>query len=297
MPMHDVQVGDSLGLQRDDVVVCIPVFGGYDHFTQCFASVLRHTAPEIAILVCDDASVEPRFPAFVRTTLEAGKWPNAVYYLRQPVNVGFVANVNAAFEAAAPADVIILNSDTIVSEGWLPGMRAAAYCDSRVATATALTNAGTIVSVPHRNHPVPSLPADATVDGVAAAIRRTSPRLYPDLPTCVGHCVYIRRPALELVGHFDLAFSPGYEEEVDFSQRCVVHGMRHVLADDVFVFHRYGGSFGGTEDVRQLRRDHHRSLAHATRSTIHGSARSPLTPGRDWPLRWASRVGRSAGHR
>ncbi len=137
------------------------------------------------------------------------------------------------------------------------GLRAAAYSDSKVATATALTNAGTIVSVPHRNRQSPSLPADAAVDGVAAAIRRTSPRLYPDIPACIGHCVYIRRPALELVGPFDLWFSPGYEEEVDFSQRCVVHGMRHVLADDVFIFHREGGSFGDTEDVKELRRRHH----------------------------------------
>ena len=32
------------------------------------------------------------------------------------------------------------------------------------------------------------------------------PRLRPDLPTCIGHCVYIRRSAIELVGEFDLEF-------------------------------------------------------------------------------------------
>lgn len=259
--MHDVQVDERLGLRRGDVVVCIPVYGGYELFTQCFGSVLRHTDPEVPILVCDDASVEPRFPEFVRNTLETGDWPHDVRYLRQPSNGGFVANVNAAFAVAAPADVIILNSDTIVSDGWVQGLYAAAYSDSKVATATALTNAGTIVSVPHRNHSVGSLPADATVDGVAAAIRRASAKLYPDLPACVGHCVYVRRQALDLVGQFDLWFSPGYEEEVDFSQRCAIHGMRHVLADDVFIFHRHRGSFGSAEDVEELRRKHHEVIA------------------------------------
>ncbi len=53
----------------------------------------------------------------------------------------------------------------------------------------------------------------------------------------------MRRSALELVGDFDEAFAPGYEEEVDFSQRCIRHGLSHVLADDVFVLHYGGGSF------------------------------------------------------
>ena len=59
-------------------------------------------------------------------------------------------------------------------------------------------------------------------------------RLRPTIPTAVGHCVYIRRHALDLVGGFDETFSPGYGEEVDFSQRAVAHGFRHVCADDVF---------------------------------------------------------------
>ena len=113
------------------------------------------------------------------------------------------------------------------------------------------------MSVPHRNHPDPGIPADTTVDTLAQGIRQASGRLYADLPTCVGHCVYIRRSALELVGPFDVAFSPGYEEEVEFSQRCLIHGLRHVLADDVFVLHRHGGSFGRSERVEQLRRDNH----------------------------------------
>jgi glycosyltransferase involved in cell wall biosynthesis len=76
------------------------------------------------------------------------------------------------------------------------------------------------------------------------------------LPTAIGHCFYIRRAALELVGEFDPAFSPGYGEEVDFSQRCLLHGMIHVLADDVWVRHRGEGSFSGR--AAELREEHER---------------------------------------
>ena len=54
--------------------------------------------------------------------------------------------------------------------------------------------------------------------------------------------MYVRRHALIWSASFDLAFSPGYGEEVDFSQRCLLHGLVHVAADDVFVLHHAGGS-------------------------------------------------------
>ena len=74
--------------------------------------------------------------------------------MRQPRTAGFPANVNAAFAAAAPADVVVLNSDCVVAAGWLGGHDArAAHSDALVATASALTNHGTILSVPERNRP------------------------------------------------------------------------------------------------------------------------------------------------
>ena len=122
-----------------------------------------------------------------------------VYYLRRERNLGFPANVNGAFDLTAPADVVVLNSDVVVAEGWLEGMREAAYADSRVATATALTNHGSLVSVPNRR-PVPALPAEWSLDAASAVVRARSLKLRPRLPTAIGHCIYVRRSALELVG-------------------------------------------------------------------------------------------------
>lgn len=260
MPFQELEPGQRLVSQRDQVVVCIPVFGAYDLFADCLLSVLRHTPGDVTLLVCDDASPDQRIKGLVEDAVREGHWPHAVYYLRQDRNVGFVQNVNSAFDAVAPADVVLLNSDCVVATEWLVRLRDAAFSESRIATATALSNAGTIVSVPHRNRPVPRLPDDMTPDRMAERVGRTSLRLRPDLPTCIGHCTYIRRSAVELVGPFDLAFSPGYEEEVDFSQRCLLHGLRHVLADDVFVFHRHMGSFGSGVEANRRREDRHRMI-------------------------------------
>ena len=160
MNVRWIQPGATLGTQRGDVVVCIPVYGGHEHFVGCLRSVLTHTAPDVPILVCDDASPDPRSAEFVRKLADVEESDHDLYYLRRERNLGFPANVNGGFALAAPADVVVVNSDVVVGEKWLEGLRDAAYVDSRVATATALTNHGSLVSVPDRK------PARATPSGV-----------------------------------------------------------------------------------------------------------------------------------
>lgn len=240
--LSELSVGERLDVERGEVVVCIPVYGAPELFAECLTSVLAHTPTDIPILIADDASPDPAIRTFV-DSLE-NLLQHDVSYLRQAENLGFPGNVNTAFAAAAPADVIVLNSDCVVATGWLQGLRRAAVSDALVATASALTNHGTILSVPERNRPRAGLPQDQDLDHAAGTVLAHSLRIYPHLPTAIGHCMYVRRRALDLVGDFDLAFSPGYGEEVDFSQRCVLHGLMHVAADDVFVLHHAGGSFG-----------------------------------------------------
>ncbi len=255
-----LQLGAKTGAQRGEVVVCIPVYGAHEFFVGCLGSVLAHTPVDVRILVADDASPDNRTIDFVRRLDEAGSIEHQILYLRREVNVGFPANVNGAFGVCAPADVVILNSDCVVAEGWLEGMREAAYCDSTVATVTALTNHGSLVSIPARG--IPSvLPQDWNVDRAAAAVRASSLRLRPRLPTAIGHCILVRRSALELVGDFDLTFSPGYGEEVDFSQRCLERGLCHVVADDVFVLHHGSGSFSRNGNRSAIQDEHERIVA------------------------------------
>ena len=234
--------GESLGVARGETVVCIPVFEARSLFEQCLRSVAEHT-DAVTVLVADDASTDPGIEAFARRV--AGEAPHlSLAYARQPVNAGFVRNMNDAFAACAPADVVILNSDVVVPAGWLARLREAAYSDALVATASTLTNHGTLLSVPERNRPSSQPPDGLSLTECDAAISGGSLRLRPRIPTGIGHCLYVRRSALDLAGAFDETFSPGYGEEVDFSQRCVQRGLVHVVADDLFVYHRGGASFG-----------------------------------------------------
>jgi GT2 family glycosyltransferase/glycosyltransferase involved in cell wall biosynthesis len=253
MPLVHAHSTDEARQILDNVpspVVVIPVFNGFDDVVRCYESVLAHTPSTHAVLVVDDCGAD-RAPIDILDKV-ADRLDQLVVVLHRETNGGFVRACNDAFAATPGNDVILLNSDCAVGPQWLERMSAAAASSSLVATVTALTNHGTIVSVPVRNTPDDRLPGGMEVDAAAIAVAEASLQLRPTLPTAIGHCVLIRRLALDLVGGFDEAFGTGYGEEVDFSQRALQRGLRHVCADDVLVYHRGGASFGaGATDQQQ----------------------------------------------
>ncbi len=235
--------------------VVVPVYNAYEDVLECVDSLLKTTPAEVPVLVLDDASTDERIFQSLTTFAAAGR----LLYVRKPMNTGFVDTVNLAFTASAPRDVVVINSDVVVPPGWLERLRSAAYHRSNIATATPLTNWGTIVSVPCRNKPVPI--EGMTVEEIDARVQENSLRLYPIIPTAIGHCVYFKRAALDLVGYLDETFSPGYGEEVDWSQRAVLLGFSHVVADDLFIYHKGSRSFGETgTDARIRLRESHEKL-------------------------------------
>jgi glycosyltransferase involved in cell wall biosynthesis/GT2 family glycosyltransferase len=250
-----IDASARVSASRGDVVLCIPVYGAHSEFVECVRSVLAHSPSTVRILVADDASPDDRSLRFLQELDDAVELEHEILYTRSEENRGFVLTVNDAFERVAPADVIVVNSDCLVTVGWFVSMTRAAGASTLVATVSVFTNHGTILSLPHRNRPQPDLPQTLDLERAAKLIHSQSLHLLPQVPTVVGHCFYVRRAALDLVGPFDEAFSPGYGEEVDFAQRCVLHGLVHVVADDAFVLHKGSASFavdGAPNPVKQL---------------------------------------------
>jgi glycosyltransferase involved in cell wall biosynthesis/GT2 family glycosyltransferase len=268
------------GFSPEAPVVVVPVFNAYDDVIECIDSLLATTPQDTPILILDDASTDER----IASTLEPLSRRRGFAYVRKSANSGFVNSANLAFEWCVPHDVVLVNSDVIVPPEWLERLRVAAYHRSTIATATPLTNHGTIVSVPYRNKPVPNLVEGMTTVQADARIREASFKLRPIIPAAVGHCIYFKRAALDTVGCFDQVFSPGYGEEVDFSQRAVAAGFSHVVADDLFVFHKGSRSFRaqGQEARQSLQTSHEQIIGtrypwyHHWVNSVKGDLQSPL---------------------
>jgi GT2 family glycosyltransferase len=140
-------------------------------------------------------------------------------------------------------DIIILNSDTVVTNHWLDKMKRAAYNDAAVGSVTALTNNGTIASVPYFNIDN-VLPPNYTIQEFADLVEKVSNKSYPILPTAVGHAMFIKREVIERVGLLDeLNFGKGYGEEEEYSSRIIKNGYKNVVADDTFIYHHGSTSF------------------------------------------------------
>jgi glycosyltransferase involved in cell wall biosynthesis/GT2 family glycosyltransferase len=243
------------------VDVVVAVFGGAQHLAKLFPSLLEHTDLERHRIV---AVVDGPQPDGVVSQLEsfASAAGAALVRLDQADNRGYVASVNAGMRASQSRDVILLNTDTVVTRGWVEKLQRAAYSAPQVASATPLSNRATICSVP-RGNVDNDLPGGFDIDGFAELVERVSVGEYPRLPTGVGMCLYLKRAALLDIGLFDEAtFGHGYGEESDWCFRALRAGWDHVADDATFVFHAGRGSFGtrrrqlATRAGRAMRRLH-----------------------------------------
>jgi GT2 family glycosyltransferase len=220
------------------ISVVIPVYNAPDEVECCLRSVRATVPPGTQVIVIDDASPDVTTRALLETWAQMSI-PGWVFKANAH-NLGFVATANRGMQLSQN-DVVLLNSDTEVTQGWLQGLHKCLASDSSIATATPWTNNGEIVSIPEfcQANPIPPDP-----QAVARVLGEQCTVTYPDMPTAVGFCMAISRSAIEQIGLFDAElFGRGYGEENDFSMRVVQAGLRNVLCSDVYVVHLGGRSF------------------------------------------------------
>lgn len=228
------------------VDIIIPVYNGYEDIQLCMESILKYTdlTKNRVILVNDkspDERILPLLQGYVREHIEL---------IDSPVNEGFSASVNKGM-CASDTDVILLNSDTIVTKNWVEKIAACAYHDAETGTVTPLSNSATLCSTPVMCQDN-KVPENVTIDEYAKIIERCSLKAYPRITVAVGFCMFIKREVIDLVGLFDgKTFERGYGEENDFCNRAEQYGYKHVMCDDTFIYHKGTVSFL-TEEKQRL---------------------------------------------
>jgi GT2 family glycosyltransferase len=225
--------------------VVVPIYNAYEHLERCLYSLFKHQDMYRIILI-DDCSTDKRVKELLQILQEhKGKRFEIV---ENEANVGFVKTANRGMQMVK-GDVILLNSDTIVTSGWARKMMACAYANDRVGTVTPFTNVGGETSIPEFGQ-ANEIPAGLTIDSFAELVEKCSFNRFPELVTAIGFCMYVRRAVIDEIGYFDEKnFGRGYGEENDFSMRAIRKGYKNVLCDNTFVFHKVGASFGHARDA------------------------------------------------
>lgn len=227
-------------LQRG-VSVIVPVYNAAEETERCLKSLVEQTSQASRIIIIDDASPDPR----IKEVLSRFADIKGIDVVRNETNLGYVRTCNHGIELAGSDDVVLLNSDTEVSQRWLQNLRLAAYSRPNVATVTPLSDNAGVFSVPEINV-TNSAPAGFSHGDMARLVLQSSRAMFPSVPTGNGFCLYIRRDAIERIGSLDAeAFPRGYGEENDFCLRALRAGLINIVDDRTYVHHVRSASFLG----------------------------------------------------
>jgi GT2 family glycosyltransferase/glycosyltransferase involved in cell wall biosynthesis len=250
-----------------DIAIVVPVHNARDDVEKCLLSIFENGGYS-RLVVIDDASDEP-----TASMLDALARRRDFTLIRNPTNLGYTKSINIGQRNSGDADaVVILNSDTVVTAGWIEQIRRAFNANPKVGIVGPWSNAATYQSVPSvkdsdGQFAINQLPAGISADDWAIAVGGRTPT-YPRVPIINGFCFSVRSKVFDAIGMFDeVAFPIGYGEENDFCLRAADAGFEIAVADNAFVFHGKSKSFGPD------RRKHLAAAGRAALDKKHGRAK------------------------
>ena len=225
-----------------DIIVC--VHNALEDARRCLASILLHTSLPYHLILVDDGSGEET-ARFLKEFAE--QYPE-ILLMRNDDAQGYTFAANKGLRASKAEYALLLNSDTIVTSGWLDRLVACAESDDKIGIVGPLSNTASWQSIPkiEENGDWASnpLPSSVSVDQMGTLVANASIRMYPRMPLLNGFCLLLKKAMLSETGLLDEEnFGKGYGEEDDLVLRARKLGWEMALADDVYVYHAQSRSY------------------------------------------------------
>lgn len=262
-----------------DVVYC--VHNALEDVKLCLASVAKYRkSPNLKLIIIDDGSDQPT-AEFLRSYQQKYQW---VKLIRNESGSGYTKAANQGMRASRGEFVILLNSDTIVTDGWSEKMAAAVFSTPGAGIAGPLSSAASHQSIP--NHlggteqtATNDLPAKLTPDIVNKHCEEWSVAgYYPIVPLIHGFCFGIKREVIDANGYFDEESFPfGYGEENDYCFRATDAGFGMVVATNTYVYHAKSKSYTDDRRIALMKQGNARLRELRGRERITRSIRSVLS--------------------
>jgi GT2 family glycosyltransferase len=223
---------------RANVSIIIPVHNALDSTTMCIRSLNDFASSNVVeIIIVNDAS-DKGTTLWLRDIASKDK---RITLVECTSNVGFVQACIKGLNASNPEnDIVLLNSDVVLSEGSLDKLQDAAYSRFNVGLASSLSTNSPHLQVRLNN--------GDSLKTAAKKIAELHKPKYPTIITPEGQLLYIRRWVIESFGFFDTVYGRGFCEESDLCMRVFLNGIDMVCADNALIYHRRSASFG--QEVR-----------------------------------------------
>lgn len=210
--------------------IVILSYNTYNLTKSCIESIRKFTpAGRYEIIVIDNASQDASVAWLKRQ--------KDIELVCNKENKGFPGGCNQGMELAEEGnDILLLNSDTIVTPRWLENMQTALYSETKVGAVSCITNSCSNwqqVEVSYQNY-------DELI-AFAEKINHSNPTLWEIRPRLVGFCYLIKNEAYQIAGFLDERYAPGNYEDDDYSLKLIMAGYKLLLCRDTFI-HHYGST-------------------------------------------------------
>lgn len=246
-PKDHVAARYLMSYQLYSVDIIIPIYNALEDVKRCLKSVADNRGSYRGKnYIVNDASD--------RETTEFLRWfvanNSSFQLIEHEHNCGYTKTVNDGIRASTADYVVTLNSDTVVTKGWLQGLIRCIRSGKNIGIVGPLSNAASWQNVPklldeNNQFAVNDIPSGFTPNDMAETIQKCSWREYPRVPFVNGFCFMISREVIAKIGLLDEdTFPTGYGEENDYCIRALNAGFELAIADDVYVYHAKSKSFG-----------------------------------------------------
>lgn len=228
-----------------NITIVVPVYKDWSTLKLCIESLKKYVGKEHQVFFMNDCG--PDWKDLEEKIQTAIRGLDHFHYFKNDENLGFVKTCNrAALELDQSGnDVLLLNSDTMVTEGFLEEMSRILHLAEKHGIVCPRSNNATLLTVPVKNNLGRLLEPEESYR-VYQQVRDSLPE-YTPIPTGVGFAMLIKRRLLDEFGLFDEIYGKGYNEENDFCMRVNQYGYNVVMANRAYVFHYEGKSFGSTK--------------------------------------------------
>ena len=219
------------------ISIIVLTYNTKDLTKKCIESILSNTKDiNYKLLVIDNNSTDG--------TIDYLK-ENNINYIANTSNVGVSKGWNQGIALSdLESDVVVLNSDIVVSNGWLSELSKAAYEDNSVG----VVGCRMIKDYQGRKH-ILHTGAIIKRDGMGEENEWGIPlpdygqyKVNQDVQIVVGACMYLKRELINKVGLFDESFSPAYFEDSDFCLKTREAGYKVLYCGKVTLYHEHNAT-------------------------------------------------------